>query len=47
MDYTSQSIPAGHFPGAAGVTLVIGTAYVGINAMVDILQAIADPRIGT
>jgi peptide/nickel transport system permease protein len=45
MDYTAQSIPAGDFSGVAGVTLVIGTACVVINAMIDILQAIADPRI--
>jgi peptide/nickel transport system permease protein len=43
--YTAQSIPAGDFPGVAGVTLVIGVAYVVINAIVDIVQAIADPRI--
>jgi peptide/nickel transport system permease protein len=43
--YAAQSIPAGDFPGVAGVTLVIGLLYVVINAAVDILQAVADPRI--
>ena len=33
------------FPGVAGVTLVIGVMYVAVNAVVDILQAVADPRI--
>ena len=28
-----------------GVTLVLGAAYVIINAMVDVLQAVADPRL--
>ena len=43
--YTDESIPAGDFPAIAGVTLVLGIGYVVINTMVDILQAIADPRI--
>jgi peptide/nickel transport system permease protein len=43
--YMAQSIPVGDFPGVAGVTLVIGVLYVLVNAAVDILQAIADPRI--
>jgi ABC-type dipeptide/oligopeptide/nickel transport system permease component len=38
MDYAAQIIPAGDFPVVVGVTLVIGTAYIGINAMADILQ---------
>ena len=44
-DCAAQSIPPGDFPAVAGVTLVIGVLYVVINAAVDILQAIADPRI--
>jgi peptide/nickel transport system permease protein len=43
--YIDQSIPAGDFPAIAGVTLVLGIGYVLINAIVDILQALADPRI--
>jgi peptide/nickel transport system permease protein len=43
--YTTQSIPVADFPAIAGVTLLLGVGYVVINTMVDILQAIADPRI--
>lgn len=43
--YTAQSIPVGDFPAIAGVTLLLGAGYVVINTVVDILQAIADPRI--
>ena len=43
--YAAQAIPVADFPVIAGVALVIGVAYVVINAIVDVLQAIADPRI--
>ena len=43
--YTVQSIPVADFPAIAGVTLVLGVGYVLVNSAVDILQAIADPRI--
>jgi len=43
--YMAQSIPAADFPAIAGVTLLLGVGYVAVNAIVDILQAIADPRI--
>lgn len=43
--YTAQGIPQGDFPAIAGVTLVLSIAYVAINAIVDVLQALADPRI--
>lgn len=43
--YTVQSITAVDFPAVAGVTLVLGAAYVIINALVDIGQVIADPRL--
>ena len=43
--YTDQSIPAADFPAIGGVTLVLGVGYVVINAIVDILQAVADPRV--
>jgi peptide/nickel transport system permease protein len=43
--YVAQSIPSGDFPGIAGVTLVVGVGYVTVNAIIDVLQAAADPRI--
>jgi peptide/nickel transport system permease protein len=43
--YTDQSIPAADFPAIGGVTLVLGVGYVVINTLVDILQAVADPRV--
>ncbi|UJA20871.1 ABC transporter permease [Thermoleophilia bacterium SCSIO 60948] len=43
--YAAQAIPVADFPVIAGVALVIGATYVIINAVVDVLQAVADPRI--
>jgi peptide/nickel transport system permease protein len=43
--YTAQSLPVDDFPAIAGVTLLLGIGYVVINTVVDILQALADPRI--
>jgi peptide/nickel transport system permease protein len=43
--YTYQSIPRSDFPAIAGITLVLGAGYVIVNTIVDVLQAIADPRI--
>lgn len=43
--YTEQSIPAADFPAIGGVTIVLGVGYVVINTIVDILQAVADPRV--
>jgi peptide/nickel transport system permease protein len=43
--YVDQSIPQADFPAIAGVTLVLGVGYVIINAVVDILQAVVDPRV--
>lgn len=43
--YTVQSIPRSDFPAIAGVTLVLGAAYVVINTLVDMAQSIADPRL--
>lgn len=45
--YVAQSIPAADFPAIAGVTIVLGALYVVINTVVDLLQAVADPRIRT
>jgi peptide/nickel transport system permease protein len=44
-EYTAQSLPVDDFPAIAGVTLLLGVGYVLINTVVDIVQAIADPRI--
>jgi peptide/nickel transport system permease protein len=43
--YVAQSIPVADFPAIAGVTLMLGFAYIVINTAVDLLQATADPRI--
>jgi len=43
--YTAESIPVADFPAIAGVTLLMGIVYVAINTIVDLLQALADPRI--
>ncbi len=43
--YIAQSIPVADFPAIAGVTLMLGALYVFINTVVDLLQAVADPRI--
>jgi peptide/nickel transport system permease protein len=45
--YTNQSIQQADFPAIIGITLVLGIAYVVINAVVDILQLVADPRLRT
>jgi peptide/nickel transport system permease protein len=44
-EYAAESIPVGDFPVIAAVTLIVGVAYVFINAVVDVLQSVADPRI--
>jgi peptide/nickel transport system permease protein len=44
-NYLASSIPVSDFPAIAGVTLVLGTIYIVANALVDVLQAIADPRL--
>lgn len=43
--YMNQSIGFGDLTAIAGVTLVVGAGYVVINALVDVAQAVADPRI--
>jgi peptide/nickel transport system permease protein len=43
--YIAQSIQADDFPAIVGVTLVFAAMYVVVNAVVDIVQALADPRI--
>jgi peptide/nickel transport system permease protein len=44
-NYLAESIPASDYPAIAGVTLVLGALYVVTNAVVDLLQALADPRV--
>ena len=44
-NYLAASIPVADFPAVAGVTLVLGTIYVLSNLVVDLLQALADPRV--
>jgi peptide/nickel transport system permease protein len=45
--YLNQSIAFSDFPAITGTTLMLGTAYVVVNFLVDLAQAIADPRIRT
>jgi peptide/nickel transport system permease protein len=44
-NYLAASIPTSDFPAIAGVTLVLGIIYIVANALVDVLQAVADPRL--
>jgi peptide/nickel transport system permease protein len=44
-NYLAASIPVADFPAIAGVTLVLGAIYVLAGVVVDLLQAVADPRI--
>ena len=43
--YTAQSISRNDFPAIAGVTLTLGILYIVVNTIIDICQAIADPRL--
>jgi peptide/nickel transport system permease protein len=43
--YTARAITNVDFPAIVGVTLVMGAAYVVINALVDVAQVAADPRL--
>jgi peptide/nickel transport system permease protein len=45
--YLDQSIAYADFPAITGTTLLLGTAYVLVNFVVDLAQAWADPRIRT
>jgi peptide/nickel transport system permease protein len=44
-NYLGQSIANDDFPAIAGVTLLLGSIYIIANAVVDILQTVADPRL--
>jgi peptide/nickel transport system permease protein len=43
--YLGQSIANADFPAIAGVTLFLGSVYIFVNALVDVLQTVADPRL--
>jgi peptide/nickel transport system permease protein len=43
--YTARAITSVDFPAIVGVTLVIGAVYVIVNALVDLAQIAADPRL--
>lgn len=43
--YTANALANSDFPAVVGVTLVLGAVYVLVNAVVDVLQAVADPRL--
>jgi len=43
--YTARALQFDDFPAVIGVTLVFGCVYVIVNAVVDILQMVADPRL--
>jgi peptide/nickel transport system permease protein len=43
--YLSDSIASADFPAIAGVTLLLGAIYIVANALVDVLQTVADPRL--
>jgi len=43
--YASEALVNSDFPAVIGVTLVLGGVYVVINAAVDVLQVLADPRL--
>jgi peptide/nickel transport system permease protein len=45
--YIDESIAYSDFPAIMGTTLLLGTAYVVVNFLVDLAQAWADPRIRT
>jgi peptide/nickel transport system permease protein len=45
--YLDQSIAYSDFPAITGTTLLLGSAYVLVNFLVDLAQAWADPRIRT
>ncbi|MDT0318887.1 MULTISPECIES: ABC transporter permease [unclassified Streptomyces] len=43
--YLGASVPVSDFPAVAGVTFVLGAVYIVANALADVLQAAADPRL--
>jgi peptide/nickel transport system permease protein len=45
-NYLAQAIPIGDLAAVTGVSVVIGLIFIVVNLVVDLLQGIADPRIG-
>jgi peptide/nickel transport system permease protein len=43
--YTARSLRFDDFPAVMGITFVFGVIYVVVNAIIDILQMVADPRL--
>jgi peptide/nickel transport system permease protein len=43
--YIAQSIPTSDFPAIAGSTLLLAVTFVVVNAIVDTIQVVLDPRI--
>jgi peptide/nickel transport system permease protein/dipeptide transport system permease protein len=43
--YMVQSLTSADLPAVLGVTIVLGTFYILVNIIVEILQTLADPRI--
>ena len=43
--YVARSIAASDFPASVGVTLVLASAYLTVNLVVDLLYFVADPRL--
>jgi peptide/nickel transport system permease protein len=43
--YITQAIDIGDFNSIAGVTLVLGTLYVVVNVVIDLVQSKVDPRV--
>ena len=43
--FTTQAIARGDFNTIAAVTMVLGLLYVLANTLVDLVQALADPRV--
>jgi peptide/nickel transport system permease protein len=43
--YVARSIASSDFPATVGVTVVLATAYLTINLIVDLLYYVADPRL--
>jgi peptide/nickel transport system permease protein/dipeptide transport system permease protein len=40
-----QSLTSADLPAVLGVTIVLGTFYILVNIIIEILQTLADPRI--
>ena len=43
--YTIRSLAATDFPAIAGITIVLGVIYLVVNAVVEIVQGVLDPRL--